>query len=617
MTRRVRIPAGRATLPLRFHLEIASDHHMIRLPSISRRPSHLLLGLLALTTGAVAPAAADDLGDVLDLVPADAIAWAVSPSLSRINADLADLIDRANRPELAVAGRPVDVLVSQFGVAAGFDERGSLAIWSPTVEDLLDGVGVVAVPVESATRFLQANFTAEPDGGPDAYRRPDGTLLFTRTLEQHVLLSPRRDLVDGWKASDGGVDGITTAFGGPAVQDMRRADLLLRIDGDAMAKVQEVVRSEAMNRGEDVVAALPLNTTAIADRFQSAVGGAEDILVAIDADALALGVRGWTRYAAGSDVAEVARTVQKSGSPLRLLPPGPFYLAAGIDFRSFGGAAGFERIRRILGDDLPLPASIMDLGPHLDSIAFATRPSKLGVAMGGILNDASLVIATDQPEAARTAMEEGVVSLDGVQGAIERTATFERSVTQRKGGVADQITVKAEIAPENEREAGSRVGDASIELTATRLVFGPRGWLGLGKEVDGAYLVTFSRRPDVMDRTDVAATGGEGLDSDPVLSAMRSWMPANAGMQAFLDLGRLASLARQVAKLVPGAAEMIPDLAAAMPPVGFGLDLVPGDGETARIEWGLVIPSEVIGAGAGLGLSELGPGAFGPGAGSE
>ena len=164
------------------------------------------------------PAVADDLAGVLDLVPAEAVAWAVSPNLSRLNADLSDLIDRANRPELAIAGRPVDVMVSQFGVAAGFDERGSFAIWSPSIEDLQIGAGVVAVPVEDATRFLEANFKPEPDGGPGAVRRPDGTLLFSRTLEGHVLLAPRRDLVDSWKASDTGVTRLTGVFGAPALE---------------------------------------------------------------------------------------------------------------------------------------------------------------------------------------------------------------------------------------------------------------------------------------------------------------------------------------------------------------------------------------------------------------
>ena len=114
-----------------------------------RRFACLFVAPLALA-GTIPGARADGLEAALNLVPDQAVAWAVVPSLSSLNADLSDLIDRADRPELAVAGRPVDVMVSQFGVAAGFDERGSFAIWSPTIDDLLLGAGTVAVPVESS-----------------------------------------------------------------------------------------------------------------------------------------------------------------------------------------------------------------------------------------------------------------------------------------------------------------------------------------------------------------------------------------------------------------------------------------------------------------------------------
>ncbi len=549
------------------------------------------------------PAAADDLAGVLDLVPPDAVAWAVSPSLSRLNADLSDLIDRANRPELAIAGRPVDVVVSQFGVAAGFDERGAFAIWSPSIEDLQLGAGVVAVPVEDAKRFLEANFEPEPDGGPGAVRRPDGTLLFSRTLAGHVLLAPRRDLVDAWKASDTGVRRLTDAFGAPALDDMRRADLLLRIEGEAVERLQSLARAQAE---AGAAAELPFDLAGLADRVQEASGGVEDIVVGLDADALALGVRGWTRYAAESDVAEVAQAATAGGSPLADLPRGPFYFAGGIDLAAFGGVEGFDRLRAVLGDALPVPAD-PGVSDTVSAISFVVRPSKLGVAMGGILNDASLVIATEDPEEVRALVEQAVRAADGVDGAIERSASFERSVEQRKGGVADQITMRSELAPKEKREADARVGDASIELTATRLVVGPRGLQGLGRIVDDTYVVTFSRRPDVMERTEAAIRGKDGLDDDPVLSSMASWLPPDPGLEMFLDLGRLADLARQVAKLVPGADQAIPKLGDAMPPVGFGLGLVQGDAGSARIEWGAVVPSEVIGTLVGIGMEGFGP----------
>jgi len=196
---------------------------------------------------------------------------------------------------------------------------------------------------------------------------------------------------------------------------------------------------------------------------------------------------------------------------------------------------------------------------------------------------------------------EAVKSLDGVDGAIEREATFESGVEQRNGTIADEITVKAEIAPENRREPGSRVGDASIELTATRMTFGPRGWLGLGRAAGSGYLVTFSRRPDVLARYSDA----EGLHEDPVIAAMGSWMPSDPSMQAFIDVGRLAMLARQVARLVPGGEDLVPELDDTMPPIGFGLGLVPEDDGSARLEWGLVIPSEVVGTAIGLGMDRM------------
>ncbi len=555
---------------------------------------------------------ADQLSEVLELVPADAVAWAVAPNLSRFNADLGDLIDRADRPELAVAGRPVDVLVSQFGVAAGFDERGSLAIWSPTVGDLLLGHGVVAVPVESGPRFIEANLRPAPDAGPNAGRLPDGTLLHHRALDRHVLLAPRPDLLEvGAGAVD--VPGLATSFGEDAVAVMRRADLVLRIDGAALAEAQRSARTVAEQVAADARPSdIPgdVDPSDLMDRLERAAGGAADVAIAIDADALALGVRGWTRYAAGSPIATLAAEATPVRRPvLSVLPDGPFYLAMGLDLRSFGGAEGFGRLAAMLGEDA-IDAGLMSFMQSIDGLAFATRPSKLGVAMGGVLNDASLVCLASDAESVRGGLESALVGMSGVDGAVERSVTFTRDATQRRGGVADEITMTAEIASESAREPGSRVGDASIQLTAERLVFGPRGWSGLGRVVDGGYVVTFSRRPDVMQATAEAAAGidavgddGRGLATDPTLVAMRDWLPASPGFELFIDVGRLAGLARQVASLLPGGEAVVPELPEAMPPVGIGLGLEPA-GDDARIAWGVIVPSEVIGAAVGAGMQQ-------------
>lgn len=567
-----------------------------------RRFACLFVAPLALA-GTIPGARADGLEAALNLVPDQAVAWAVVPSLSSLNADLSDLIDRADRPELAVAGRPVDVMVSQFGVAAGFDERGSFAIWSPTIDDLLLGAGTVAVPVESAERFLDANFDPEPAGGDGAYRRSDGTLLFARVLERHVLLAPRRDLVDGWKPAAGGSGRLVDSFGQEAFADMRDHDTLLRISGAAMAAMEQFANEQIPEGGgEDRIgAAMPIDPTVLTARFREVAGGAEDIVVGLEFDALAFGIRGWTTYAEGSLAARAAAAARPATAPLGGLPSGPYYMAMGVDLAGLGGAMAARVIQEIVGDDFGDLAELTAMGDVIEGVAFSMRPSKLGVAMGGILNDAGVVIRTDDPAKVAAMVARGVEALDGVEGAIERDASFESAVKQRSGTVADEITVKAEIAPEQLREPGSRVGDASIELTATRMMFGPRGWLGLGTAAGPGYVMTFSRRPDVLGRYRDA----EGLQDDPVISSMSSWMPRNPSMQAFIDVGRLAGLARQVAGLVPGAEGLIPALDDTMPPIGFGLALVATDAKTARVEWGLVVPSEIVGAAAGIGMERM------------
>ena len=120
---------------------------MIRSSRRRRTLSGLVLASLFSPLGWSSTVHADRLADALGIVPDDAVAWLVIPSLSALNADLGDMLDRANRPELAVAGRPIDVIISQFGIAAGFDERGSLAAWAESGESLAEGDGVIAVPV--------------------------------------------------------------------------------------------------------------------------------------------------------------------------------------------------------------------------------------------------------------------------------------------------------------------------------------------------------------------------------------------------------------------------------------------------------------------------------------
>ena len=418
-----------------------------------------------------------------------------------------------------------------------------------------------------------------------------------------MLLAPRAELVGDWKPGVGRPR-ILDVYGEGIASELGDADLLLRIAGDSVEAAQ---RMASENRPGLPVDDLTIDPDRIQTALESRFGGAEDILVAVNADALALGVRGWTVYAEDSATTRLSRTVVAEGkSVFAPLPAGPFYMAVGLNFDRFGGAPAVELFESLATDlEFPIDSSFTSLGDAIRGLAFVARPSKLGLAMGGMLNDACLVlIGRDGAESVRDSIEEVVSSMNGVSGALERETTFSRSVEQRKGGAADEITMKVEIAPADRRAEGSRVGDASLQLTGERMLYGPRGLLGLGRPTGDDYIVTFSRRPDVMARAVQASGGVDSLSNEPMIASISEWLPAKPGFMAMFDVGRLAGLARQVASVIPDAANSIPKLPESMPPIAFATTL-DRSGEKGRLDWGVVVPAEVIGASVGAAIAEF------------
>jgi hypothetical protein len=523
--------------------------------------------------------------------------------MSGLNADLADMLDRANRPELAVAGRPIDVLVSQFGISAGFDERGALVAWTTSAVAMTEGDGVIAIPVEDAGRFIQANFKPDPKEQAMAYRWKDGELVFVKSIDTHVLISTRREYLVEWKPDAGTFGALEGRFGTDAAKEMRSTDLLFWIDGGVLAKTREAAIAAADANGLEIgVAGLAGN-----EAMQRLGDDAEDFVISVDVDALAIGLRSWTRFSSGGAWSNLAKSATGGlDRPLLgRLPMQAFYMAMGIDFAGFGGYQGMMDVLEVLDiDTSELPDWMATIGPSMRGMEFAMYPSKLGVAMGGALNDASLLMDTTDPEALRNAIGTAIEGMQGVTGAIERKTVWETDATQRKGGTADEFAMTSEIAPSNRRTDEGTVGDASLQLTVEKMLFGPRGLKGLGQTVGDGYVMTFSRRPDVLQRSIEAGTAGGGLSSDPVLASMQSWLPTDPDFKMFIDVGQLGKLARQIAALFPGGAELIPELPLSMPPIGVGVAFGLVD-EKASLEWAVVVPSEVVGVAVGNAIEQM------------
>ena len=558
---------------------------------------------IVLATTWIGTASAQDFDNALAIVPPDALGIIAIPSLEVLNNDITDLLDRSGRSEAVLAGRPIDLMASQIGFSAAFDDKGTFVAWWAGAGE--DEMLVFAVPVADAARFLAANLTRDEAEGVDAWRWGSGELVYARDLGSHVLLSANRDLVKTYDAGGGLKPTLEADLGAVGLALLADADIAIwagKRGLEEMTARGAVGASDAL--GEDEREGLDKEfIQSVMDRMSLLGEGVEQVAVGVDFDALALALRVYAQFDPDSDlgVATAGGESALKGPLLSQLPPNPYYVALGVDVQGIGGIGRFIDLAKLASiDDLQLPGWLGDMGASMKGVQFAAYPSKLGLAMGGVLNDSSLVIETSEPLMAKSLLEASIKGANGPEGMIRRTTSWTSNSALRDGLVADVFTMKTELRPKNERPEGARSGDFAMQNMINGLIFGSRGMQGLAKVADDALIVTFSRRPDVMERAIEAASSGTGLNDDPVVAAMRGWMIDSPDIEAFLDAGRLGSLVSQLMKIIPGSEQMVLPFPEQMPPIGFSLGV-----NASTLEMAVIVPSEVVGAAIGTGMQQV------------
>ena len=557
--------------------------------------------LLAASLGSVTTA--QGLDPALALVPEDAVGVVVIPSLEVLNIDLTDLLDRSGRSELVLAGRPIDLMAAQIGFSAAFNDKGMFVAWWSGEGD--DEMLAFAVPVADTARFLVANLSQDETMEVDAWQWGSGDIVYARDLGTHVLLSGNADLVRSYDAGAGLKPTLEADLGAKGLSLLTGADVAVWVGREGLAEMskQGAVGAEAALEENEQEGFDRAFVQSVMDRMSMFSEGVDQVAVAIEIDALAMSIRVLAKFDPASQigVATVGGESAINGGVLSRLPNQPYYVALGVDVQGLGGVDRFVEFGKLAAiENLVLPDWISEMGASIKSVQFAAYPSKLGIAMGGVLNDSSLVIETANPAMAESLLEAAIKGADGAEGMVRRTTSWTSNKELKSGLVADVFTLKTTLRPKNERPEGSRSGDFAMQNLITGLVVGSRGLQGLAKTTDDAMVVTFSRRPDVMNRALDAVGNDRGLSDDPVISAMREWMLEAPDLEVFIDAGRLGSVAGQMMKLVPGAGEMVMPFPEQMPPVGFSLAVA-----DSTLEMALVIPSEVVGAAIGLGMQQV------------
>ena len=541
------------------------------------------------------------LEDALRLVPADAAGALVIPSVKGASDDLQLAIDRMGKAEAALGGRPIDLLKAQLGIGAGFDDRGACVAWAaPRATGFTN---IAAFPVTDADAFVAATFIDAPELGTGAMRaRTAPRALWIRKTASHVLVADAPDSLATWEPKDGFAATLATRVGRRGMEIIRVSDCFSWASAPVMKSLADVARkagelditaANMLPRGNEPEAAPAAALETIGksrERGAQILAQVTDAVFAIDFDALAVGIRAYARFDPEGDVAKAIPTgtaqMQDVTALLGRLPDAAFYGAAGIDLVAMGGAA---RVRSFLAtvpgsERLALPPWLDTVQDKVDQVQVAAYPSRLGIAVGGILNDASFVVVTKDTAAVKSALKSWVESQTGEINGIRSEPTWEEARQLKDGSTVSAFAVK---------EVVTGPGGDFMERLIKQFIVSSRGLHGFARELPGALVVTYSQRTDVLDRACLAATANskKTLATNGMVRAMSPWLVPDADAVLFIGVGQLLTAARQVAESIPGGAvEMLPIAPEGLEPIAMATR-----SRDATWEFAVVVPSGVLG----------------------
>jgi hypothetical protein len=552
-----------------------------------------LVSVVLASIGAAAPQPelSPRLAAALALVPADAAAFVAIPSPKLLSDDLGECIARMDRPETAITGRPIDQVKALLGVSANFDDSGPLVIVQARRGDDLAPLAIL--PSTDPPAFAAANFTAVPESGDDAWRTRDGSVVFVKPLARHVAIGPDAETVRGFvQPADGGIVARVRERLGP-----RGIELALRGDaiawGGSSALAATLAAMEASTEAALVdapAASLPFNAIAARDaqrRIAELLRGVSDGLVVIDVDPLGVSLRTFARFDASSELAQLAAGGPARSTRFDRVPKAPFYLALRADVSGLGGVAAVERLLALLPGGATLPPWIAEQREHLHALQFIVSPSRMGIATGGLLNEATLFLASDRPEELRRGIRSALEASAGSADGVARSVSVEIDKSLRSGETADAFEIQETVLPDVPAE---RVVELGIRRAVAQAIFGSRGFVGFIKPVAKGAIMTFSQRTDVLGRAIEASSGRGTLGEDATLSSYADWLIEDADIEGFVGVGHFGKLLQQLASIVPGGEGIpLPQIPTSVEPIAFALDLRDGAAESA-----LVVPTGVL-----------------------
>lgn len=615
-----------------------------------------VLAPFAAAAALASTAFADRWDDALALVPADALSALVVPNPKQASDDLQQALERMGRAEVALGGRPIDMLRARFGIGAGFDDKGMLAAWT------LPGEGgtnlCIMVPVTDAAAFMRSSLeptdparakreadseaasngagsgaatppNVTPAQGAPTYRfTAGGPVMYARTVGSHVLLSTDAKVAERYETKPGFAASLGARIGARGQQVARSGDLLVWAGhgtftgyaADMKAAAEAAAAAVAAGADADIppeVRAIIGDSAQLQAQMEQGAAMAEqvgDALLTVDFDALGIGLRSFVRLEPGSELAKAipasaaadsgaasangaASAAAAPGALLNGVPNAPFYMAGGLNIKAMGGLANMRTMLAALpmGDQIPMPAWLDTVQGKIDAVQVALYPSKLSVLAGGLGNDAAFFVRTSDAEAVKRAFRDWVQAQAGERNGVTAEASWEENRELRDGSKADAFAVKETVVDLN------AAGGTTARLTK-QLMVGSRGLHGFAVTVPDGLVITMSQRPDVIERAVKAATKATpALGQQGAIGSYTPWLMNEPDAVVFIGLGELLAAVQQVASAMPGgAADVLPMPTGPVEPIAGAVRGRDGSWEAA-----LVVPSTALAVGFDVALAQM------------
>ena len=535
----------------------------------------------------------------IDMAPVDAVSLAVVPDAKSLGEDMGELAAKLQRMQALTEMKPLDLLKSQLGVGPGMNDRGAFVAWFVVAADQ-SLQWCALIPTTDSAQFLQANFEATPATAPDAFSWREKT-VYAKSIDGWVVVSQNADLARSYVSKPGLVERLKNRLGEPGFSLLCDGDIGLWAGPQSLADIRNAGQqtAEAMEgltpkpnekniSNPDAKADTKSDQQKSSrDRVAKLMEGLTDGVTSIDVDPLGVLVRTYAVLDPASELGKSARGGAHAGANLNRLPRGPFVVAVSADMAGLGGTQAFLDLAAQIPGGEQVPAWVEQNKNVASAIQFAIYPSKLGVVGGGLLNEAMLWIATADSAKAKSVLEQWMLSLSGEVDGQKRDATWEKDRVLKNGISTDAYAIKDIPLPKNGQPARK---SNPMERILRSLMYGPKGPNGFVKTFPDGVFVTFSQRPDVIEKAANCATGTSSLESDAVLTALRGWMMPKPDALAFVGVGSLLNVVRQAANAFPMGGIEIPDAPPDLEPIAFALSV---DG--SKIETSTMIPTNVIG----------------------